>query len=167
LEDVHDNPHSGRWHTSSLPSVATLRWSWQADNAPNVPLRESSQASVVHRWVSNFGMRLKWSEHHRVDSLPHHDHLVGHVCNWGFANSYLILLALSYSTGNLNCQLYEYPVNSNTESEPATFGRGYCTPVQSLKGFRYLSLAFDQTPLTIRAHCGVPVKNNQPTRVST
>jgi hypothetical protein len=32
-----------------------------------------------------------------------------------------------------------------------------------LEGFWYLSLAFDQTPLTIREHCGVPVKNNQPT----
>jgi hypothetical protein len=49
----------------------------------------------------------------------------------------------------------------STLAEPATFGRGYCTPVQSLKGFRYLSLAIKPASLTIRAHCGVV--DNQPT----
>jgi hypothetical protein len=33
----------------------------------------------------------------------------------------------------------------------------------SLKGFWYLSLAIEPAHLTIRGHCGVPVKNNQPT----
>jgi hypothetical protein len=37
--------------------------------------------------------------------------------------------------------------------------RGYCTPVQSWKGCRYLSLALEPTPYTLRAHCGVLVKH--------